>query len=273
MPEGPEIRLAADRVADAIVGRRATTVSFAFDRLKPYEALLSGQTVTGVESRGKAMLTHFDNDLTIYSHNQLYGVWMIRRAHDLPDTKRQLRLAIHNDTHSALLYSASEIDVWPYPELDSHPFLSKLGPDPLNDAVTAEDIERQLAAPAFRRRRLYALLLDQGFVAGLGNYLRSEILFVAGVHFNQRPVDLSAEKTTAVAQAALDLTRQSYATKGITNDLALYEKLRAKGLTRRQSRWWVFGREDAPCFQCGTPICKQTVGGRRLYFCPTCQAE
>lgn len=272
MPEGPEIRLAADRVADAIAGRVATEIFFAFDQLKPYEETLGGERVTAVTSRGKAMLTHFANGYTIYSHNQLYGKWMVRDAKDYPDTNRQLRLAIHNTHKSALLYSASEIEVWRTEALDGHPFLSKLGPDPLDASVTAVQVAERLRDDRFRRRRLTTILLDQAFLAGLGNYLRSEILFVARVHPSLRPMDCSEAQIEALAQAAVTLTRRSYETGGITNDPALAQKLKAQGVDYRAYRFWVFGRVEAACYVCGTPIVKDEAGGRRLYFCPTCQA-
>lgn len=271
MPEGPEIRLAADAVAAAIAGKPTQEVSFAFDQLKRYEALLTGVEVTAVTSRGKAMLTQFANDYTIYSHNQLYGKWIIRDAYDFPDTNRQLRLAIHTADTSALLYSASDIAVLHNGELDAHPFLSKLGPDALDTAVPPAQIAARFMDARFRRKRLSTLLLDQGFLAGLGNYLRSEICFVAGVHPSARPVDCTAEQINRLAAAALNLTRQSYHTRGITNDLALVDTLKAQGLSYRDYRWWVFGREGRPCYTCGSPIVKLPLGGRRAYVCPTCQ--
>jgi endonuclease-8 len=140
MPEGPEIQLAADAVAAAIVGRPTTAVFFAFDVLKKYEELLTGVVVTAVQAGGKAMLTRFANGWNIYSHNQLYGQWIVRDAHNFPDTNRQLRLAIHNEANSALLYSASDIAVLPDGELDSHPFLSKLGPNLLDEWVTVPQV-------------------------------------------------------------------------------------------------------------------------------------
>ncbi|GJM42206.1 MAG: endonuclease 8 [Ardenticatenaceae bacterium] len=273
MPEGPEIQLAADAVAAAIAGRATTAVSFAFDQLKKYEPMLTGVVVTAVQARGKAMVTRFANGYNIYSHNQLYGIWMVRDAHDFPDTKRQLRLAIHNEDKSALLYSASDIAVLQDGELDSHPFLSKLGPDLLDELVTVPQVAERFVADRFRRRRLTSLLLDQGFLAGLGNYLRSEVLFVALVHPGLRPMDCSDEQIGALAEAAVSLTRQSYQTRGITNDLALAEKLKAEGQSYREYRFWVFDRDGRPCYNCGTAVIKDSIGGRRLYFCPTCQSK
>jgi formamidopyrimidine-DNA glycosylase len=75
MPEGPEIRLAADKVARVLVGDDIIEVGFGLARLSRFEKSLSGSTVTAVDTRGKAMLTRFDNGLTLYSHNQLYGKW------------------------------------------------------------------------------------------------------------------------------------------------------------------------------------------------------
>ncbi len=271
MPEGPEIRLAADAIAGAIAGKPVQEIRFAFERLQPYETLLTGVTITAVTSRGKALLTQFANDYTIYSHNQLYGKWVVRDAYDFPDSNRQLRLAIHTADKSALLYSASDIEVIPTPELDAHPFLSRLGPDALDTAVTPQQVAARLRDSRFQRKQLTTLLLDQGFLAGLGNYLRSEICFVAGVHPSARPLDCTDDQLERLATAAVELTRQSYHTRGITNDLALAATLKAQGAGYRDYRWWVFGREERPCYVCGTPIVKQPLGGRRCYFCPVCQ--
>ena len=94
MPEGPEIRRAADRVAAAIEGRVADEVFFAFDDLKRFEPRLTGRRVQQVTSRGKAMLTRFSGGLTVYSHNQLYGRWYVMNGDRMPRTRRQLRFAV-----------------------------------------------------------------------------------------------------------------------------------------------------------------------------------
>ncbi|MGB3612727.1 MAG: endonuclease VIII [Elainellaceae cyanobacterium] len=271
MPEGPEIRQAADRIAAAIEQQELTAVFFAFDSLKPYESTLAKQMVTRVEPRGKAMLIRFDNGLNIYSHNQLYGKWMVRNAHSYPDTKRQLRLAIHTPRKSALLYSASDIDVLPNEDLGLHPFLSRIGPDVLDPAMTPNAVAQRLGETAFHRRQLATLLLDQHFLAGLGNYLRSEILFDAGVYPTHRPADCPPEAIRRLGESAIALSRRSYDTGGITNDLDLAMALKAEGLPRRAYRHYVFGRDGKPCYRCSTAIIKETFGGRRCYYCPVCQ--
>ncbi|MEM8829888.1 MAG: endonuclease VIII [Cyanobacteria bacterium P01_G01_bin.19] len=272
MPEGPEVKIAADKIAKAIALKPIKEIFFAFEHLKPYQGILAQQLITRIDTKGKGMLIRFDNHLSIYSHNQLYGKWIIRKAYDYPTTKRQLRLAIHNEQKSALLYSASDIDVLDEKAISVHPFLSRLGLDILDSNTTFEQVRSRLLDRSFRRRRFTSLLLDQRFLAGLGNYLRSEILFVARIHPTLRSIDCDEDRISALAKAAIAIPQQSYQTKGITNDLKLVKKLKAEGYSRRNYRHWVFNREERPCYVCSTSIIKEISGGRRYYFCPTCQA-
>ena len=92
MPEGPEIRRAADALAAAVIDQPLTDVGFAFPQLKHYRDRLIGERIIAIEPRGKALLTHFSNGLTLYSHNQLYGVWKVVNAGETPETKRDLRV-------------------------------------------------------------------------------------------------------------------------------------------------------------------------------------
>ena len=272
MPEGPEIRLAADKIEKAVQGRPATEVFFAFDHLKHFEADLAGCTVEKVETRGKAMLTHFDNGLSVYTHNQLYGKWMIRKAHSYHDTNRQLRFAIHNAKKSALLYSASDIHILSSPsEIENHPFLSKLGPDVLSSGLTPEALQAHLRSKKHHRRRFSTLYLDQHFLAGIGNYLRTEILYVAQLHPQLRPTDCTDAQLLALAKASIEVSYQSYRYKGITNDLDIANALKAGGARYRDYRHWAFGRTHKPCYRCHTPIVKEMANNRRVYYCPSCQ--
>ena len=155
----------------------------------------------------------------------------------------------------------------------THPFLSKLGPDVLDSETTSGTIATRYAEPQFQRRQLGALLLDQGFLAGLGNYLRSEILFCARVHPLRRLGDVSSAARAALAQHTLALTQQSYDTQGVTNDLVSYRAMRNAGRTFAESRHWVFARQGEACYECGEAIDKISVNSRRLYYCPRCQAK
>lgn len=273
MPEGPEIRLAADRIAQVLLGQRVEEVFLGLPKLRRFTALLGGATVTQVRTRGKAMLTGFDNGLTLYSHNQLYGRWYVRRRGELPRTRRTLRVALHTAAGSALLYSASDIEVLDAPGLAAHSFLRRLGPDILDPELTAQDIERRLREPRFRNRTLASLYLDQSFVAGSGNYLRSEILHFARLDHTRKPAELSRTERQRLSRQTLAVALRSYRTRGITNLPSRVRARKAAGATRRSAyRFAVFAREGKPCDVCGVEIQRASAASRRIYFCVTCQA-
>ena len=271
MPEGPEIRLAADRIAKVLVGKPLDEVWFAFPALKVFEDRLSDARVTAIDTRGKAMLTRFDNDLTLYSHNQLYGRWYTARRDKPPKTSRSLRVALHTDTHSALLYSASDIEILTPEAEREHPFLSRVGPDILDPELTIDSVADRLDDARFRKRSLGSLYLDQAFLAGNGNYLRSEILFCAGEHAGSRPADLDAGSRRRVARETLSISRRSYRTRGVTVPDSMARGLKAAGQTYQRYRFWVFGRDGRPCRHCDTTIERVDVGSRGYFYCPSCQ--
>ncbi|MFQ5643604.1 MAG: endonuclease VIII [Thiogranum sp.] len=272
MPEGPEIKRAADEIASAIGGRRVQRVDFSFSRLKRYSGRLRGAGVLDVVSRGKAILTRFDNGLTIYSHNQLYGRWVVLPAGDYPDSSRSLRLAMHTRDTMALLYSASAIEVIKTARLEQHPYLAGLGIELLADDTGPDDVIARFEERRFQRRQLMGLLQDQRFISGMGNYLCCEVLHVSGIHPCMRLADLSGPQRRRLAKNCLDLTRQSYTSGGITNRKARAAKLRKAGAAFEDYRFHVYRREGLPCYRCGSAIVKDSYGGRMGYICPVCQS-
>ena len=273
MPEGPEIHRSADAIADALVGHPADTVEFHdLDEFKEHEATLQGRSVRRVEARGKALLTRFEGGWNIYSHNQLYGKWTIRQAGDLPDTNRQLRVEITNDYHSAYLYSATQIEVLQDDELDDHSYLKKLGPDPLGRETDEADIVERFEATDFHRRQLATLLLDQGFVAGIGNYLRSEILWSEATHPREKLGGMDSDERRELAEATHRLIRRAYEKKGTTvDDEELLAYADQKGDETACGRHYAYERDDGECPRCDDEIVCEEHGGRNVFLCPSCQ--
>jgi len=271
VPEGPEVRREADRIADVIIGRVLERAEFGHKRLKRYGQVFTGQRVVKVETRGKALLTHFDNELTMYSHNQLYGRWEVCQAGKSPVTSRSLRVGFHTKQHSVLLYSASDIEILPTLALDAHPFLRKLGPDVLSKTLTWRDIAARLQNPQFNRRSLASLYLDQKFLAGIGNYMRSEILHDARMAPSKRPRELTRGELGALARSTLLISHRAYQQAGVTNTASRVRALKHQGYRKADYRFSVFDRESLPCYRCTTPVRRIAASGRRLYFCPNCQ--
>jgi endonuclease VIII len=272
MPEGPEIRRAADRIGKVLTNQIIEDVALTQPHLHACTTRLAGQTVTNVTSKGKALLIFFSNNTALYAHNQLYGRWYIKRRGQWPKTSRTLRVALHTPQHSALLYSASDISIHAADEIMLHPYLAKLGPDALDMTVNWRAILAQLTTKRFRGRSLASLYLDQGFVAGIGNYLRSEILYTARLNPTTRPKDLTRSELGRLARATLAVTRQAYSTAGVTNTPRRVAQLKARGLGRRHYRFQVFDRENSLCYVCRTPIQRHELNTRRIYICPQCQS-
>ena len=277
MPEGPEVARQADQIRAAIAPSTApVSVWFGLPRLEPFAEVLTGRKIRAVRARGKAFLIEFGPAkelLTLYVHLQLAGKWIVvGPGADPPETTRSLRVRLEGAAGTALLYSASEIEVLTPREVEEHSYLSGLGPDALGDLDLA-GVRARLRDPRFGRASLAGLYLRQDFLAGLGNYLRSEILHHAKLHPDRRLGDLSAAELRALAKSTLDLPRQSYETGGITNPPRRAARLLAAGLPQRSTRWWVFEREGEPCYRCQGSIRRIERGSRRIYLCEACQAR
>lgn len=258
MPEGPEIRRVADQLEAAVAEQPLTEVWFAFPGLKTYETALRGERITAIETRGKAMLTHFSNGLTLYSHNQLYGVWRIVGADNTPETGRVLRVRLATKNKAALLYSASDIELLNAEGLAKHPFLQRVGPDVLDPSLDQAQVRERLLSTRFCRRQFSSLLLDQAFLAGLGNYLRAEILWQAELLATHRAATLSEGQLAALAQALIDVPRLSYRTRGTME--------KGSGF-----RFEVFHRAGKACRRCGETLQRGMLASRPFFWCPGCQ--
>lgn len=269
MPEGPEIHGQALRLQAVLQGQRPR-----FDCHYPpiTEALkrVEGQQLKRVQARGKAFLLTFESDLTLYAHMQLYGRWLISKSEEAPKSNRTLRLSFRTPKQSAWLYSATDLELLSPEQVQQHPYLSRLGPDLLDPAVDHLQLLRRLQESCFQRRRLAALLLDQSFWAGPGNYLRSEILFCAGLTPETRPCDLSLQQAQNLVKVSQGLAMRSLQTGGITNHPDIVRQQKRAKVPRRLYRHWVFARQGQKCWLCQFPITKEEWGGRRLYRCCGC---
>jgi len=271
MPEGPEIKRAADRIAKALVGKVIDDGRWPFPGLSQATDLILGHEVLSVTSRAKAMLIRFSSGWTMYSHNQLYGRWTVHLKTTDPRSNRSLRAEFITDKHAVRLWSATDILLLPTPEENGIPFLARLGPDVLDEGVDQGTLANHLRSKSIYRKKGATLMLDQRCFAGLGNYLRSEILHAAGVHPDDRPCDLSDERLEEWAKCIKNITVRAYETGGVTVPEETAQASKARGEPRRTWRHAVFCRNDRPCLTCGDLVVRKRYAGRRLDFCPTCQ--
>ncbi len=270
MPEGPEVWREAVAVARVVEGEPVVRIEFTWPAIAQHTKRLANARIDKVRPRGKAMTLAFSTGFSLVTHNQLYGEWVVRKTAPLSHRKA-LRVLIETARGVAVLYSATDIHWLRTRDVDAHPYIAKLGPDALDAGTTVASVRARLVDKRFRQRSLAALLLDQGFVAGLGNYLRSDILFFARVQAALKPTQCTGDELDALAHAIVEMPRQSFRTHGITNDVALALDLKREGWPFERYRHWVFDRENDPCHICATPISRLAIGGRNVFYCVTCQ--
>ena len=268
MPEGPEIYRAARLVHDAVADQ-TIELKLLYPSLIARSRALKHATIKRVHVRSKAMLTEFSNGAVLYSHNQLYGEW---RVHPLGQAllHKQQRLVITTAAHQVVLYSATDFAWLRAGQEEEHPYIAKLGPEVLAQGVTPAVLAKRLSG--FARRNLATAMLDQGVLAGLGNYLRADILFVSRLSPQLRVGDLSSAQLHNLAQVIHQLTWRSVRRDGVLLPTVDYKKLRAQGDDYEAARFYAFDREGLPCRVCSTPIARTDLGGRGVFFCPSCQA-
>ena len=271
MPEGPEIRRAADRIGKALVGKVVLDGHWPFPSLNQADELILGHEVLSVTSRAKAMLIRFSSGWTMYSHNQLYGRWTVHLKTTDHNSRRSLRAEFMTDKHAVRLWSATDIQLVPTAEENGIPFLQRLGPDVLDPAITSTKLQAHLREKKIYRKKGATLMIDQRCFAGLGNYLRSEILHAAGIHPDDRPCDLDDESLDRWATAIKEITQRAYLEKGVTVPTEVALSSKARGEPRRMWRHAVFCRNDRPCLTCGDLVLRKRYAGRRLDYCPSCQ--
>ena len=273
MPEGPETRRAADRVSNRVRDKEFSRVRLPYPPISEFEGVLELACVKSVTSRGKALLIRFDNDLSLYSHSQLYGRWTVNKVRTKIRWNRSLRAEFIAEDYAVRLWSATDVEVVPTKDEEAHPYIAKLGPDVLDETTSPDVIMNRLESPRFNGRSAASLMLDQSFVAGLGNYLRSEILHQAGVHPKTRPKDLNVESIAKWGSLTKSVSIRSYENDGLTVSDELAGRRKDMGERRRTYRHSAFCRNGKDCHVCGATIIRIRASGRRLDMCPECQLE
>jgi formamidopyrimidine-DNA glycosylase len=274
VPELPEVETIVRELAPHLVGRRILDVEVDWARTieQPQEdiglfcATLRGLSIAGVTRRAKYVI------LELVQGDAAWGACLVHLRMSgrlvMQPTRRpeHLRVTWHLEGDKTLyFYNMRKFGrVWVTREPEQ--VLSKLGPEPLSAAFTLADFEKRISQ---RRGMLKPLLLNQQFIAGLGNIYVDESLFRAGLHPKRTADTLDKEDVRRLYEAIQATLRQAIAQHGTTFD-GLF--VRPDGETGRQQEGLnVYGQADLPCARCGTPIERITVGQRGTHFCPVCQ--
>jgi len=262
MPELPEVETVVRSVAAQLAGRKIVSTSFTSRFVTPgsrakLSQRLAGRRIESVTRRGKFILIALDRgNLTVHlgmtgklllegeSGEHTHGVFTLDDGLLLYHDPRQF---------GRIEWSAG-----------APPRIAKLGPEPLE--ISFEEFRARLK----RKTRMKALLLNQTFLAGLGNIYADESLFAAGIH----PLTPASKLTDARAKKLYDAIRGI-----LRHAIQLGGSSISDYVNGRGERGWfqmehrAYGREGEPCANCGRPIRKILVAQRGTHYCPHCQKK
>lgn len=272
MPELPEVEVIRRELEPLLVGKEfappllhmPTTIEY--PRPEEFAAALPGRKVEGLDRRGKYLLIRLDRGI-LTVHLRMTGNLFYAEDGKARE-ERFLRVTLPFTDGSALYYSDMRRfgRLWLTEsgrELQEL-VLKRIGPDFLND-LSPEDFLALLNKR--ERSRLKALLLDQGFAAGMGNIYTDECLFRSGIDPNRRVMDLRREEAEKLYRAICEVLAEGIEYGGTT----FRDYRNSSGaLGDFQSRLAVYGRKGELC-RCGETIQKTRVAGRGTYYCPRCQ--
>lgn len=253
MPEGDTVWRTARSLDRALSGAHAC-VDFRVPELATRD--LSG-VITSTISRGKHLLTRFDDQITVHTHLRMEGSWhLYRPGQPWLRPSHEARLVITTTDWVAVGFALGFVELV---ATDSeNDVVGHLGPDLLGPDWDEEEAVRRLGAQP--ERPIGEALLDQRNLAGIGNLYRAELCFVSGVH-------------PATAAAKVDLPRLVRRAKAMLEANKERPEQSTTGDLRRDRRVWVYRRDGKPCRRCRTRILRGELGepSRSTYWCPSCQ--
>ncbi|WP_134765024.1 DNA-formamidopyrimidine glycosylase family protein [Nocardioides sp. 1609] len=276
MPEGHSIHRLARRHRTLLVGR-TVSASSPQGRFAGGAARLDGRRLVETDAWGKHLFHRYadrhdgdpsgDAEPWLHVHLGLFG--RCRDGYgDPPDPRGALRLRLVGDGARPAwvdLRGPTACELLADAERDL--LLACLGPDPLRPDA---DPSLAIARIARSRRAVGALLMDQSVVSGIGNVYRAEVLYRHGVDPRRPGRDLDvAEWTTMWDDLVVLMGAGVRAGRIVTTDPD--DRARPHGRPRRTDAHYVYGRAGLPCRRCGTPVQREEMAARTVYWCEVCQ--
>lgn len=272
MPELPEVETLAHGLRPLLTDRTIVAAAVDWPRtvalpaVGEFETRIVGQRIHAVSRRGKYLILQLDQDYLVF-HLKMSGRLHITPGGTPPDRHTRLRLEL--DNHQQLRFQDPRKFGQAYLTSNLDQVTQTLGPEPLADDFTCENFCRLLTK---RSGRLKSLLLNQSFLAGLGNIYADEALFMARIHPLRSADSLLPEEQVRLYQSICSVLDSAIKNQGTTLQDRSYLDVHGQEGTY-QDQIAVYGRKGKPCRRCQTPIERIVIGGRATHFCPNCQLQ
>jgi formamidopyrimidine-DNA glycosylase len=278
MPELPEVEVMRRDLEREVVGKKIKAVEVSGTRSvrrhknrKEFITVLTGRKITGVQRRGKYLVMKLDGNDALVVHLGMSGQ-LLRAKTAREKAPKHTHVAITFTQGGLLRFvdprTFGEMFVAPYDELDQQvDELAHLGLDPLETALSWELFGRMLAE---KKSKLKPLLMDQKFIAGIGNVYSDEILFEAGLKWERQSDSLSQQEVRRLYRAISETLQDAVKYRGSSLADEQYVDLFGKP-GEYQQHHQVYGREGQACVRCRRPIHRARYSNRSTFFCDACQ--
>ena len=276
MPELPEVEtIIRDLRRAHLAGCRIQRTVVRWPRIitggTPTEliAQTKGAQIKRLFRRAKFLVFELDNGGHLLLHLRMSGHLDLYRSNHRRDPHDHLWFEL-SDGRELRYHDTRKFGRWQLIE-DPAPFFAKLGPEPWDPAFTANTFFTRLQA---KSRSLKPLLLDQSFIAGLGNIYTDEVLYSAKLHPLRRADTLNRIEARRLWQAIRRTLEHAIQRRGTSlggGEGNYRSANRAQGNFRRFLK--VYQRTGQPCARCKTPIVRLIVGQRGTHICPHCQRK
>ena len=272
MPELPEVETVVRELRKAgLVGRRIVRAQVFWPRTvaapapERFARDIRGREIRRFSRRGKFIVAELAGDRALLVHLRMSGHLDVRPAGTRP--RRHDRVVWTLDDGRRIHFEDTRKFGRVWLVRDPAAVLGDLGPEPL--AISTTDFAAGLAV---RARRLKPLLLDQTFLAGVGNIYSDEALWAARLHPRRRSDALTGAQAAELLRAIQAVLRKGIRNLGTTFGAGITHFVLPRGERgRNQEQLQAYGQTGAPCPRCGTPIRRILVGQRSTHFCPACQ--
>lgn len=270
MPELPEVETVVRGLRQPLIGRTITSFWHDCDRTvkapdpAQFAARVAGQTFRAITRRAKYIVCELDHDLLVV-HLKMTGRLYVVPDDAVTEADRWLHFRLGLDNGHQLRFSdARKFGFVALTErLDA--VTPALGPEPLSDEFTPAVLRVRLGA---HKKAIKALLLDQAFLAGVGNIYADEALFLSKLHPLRPSNSLTDAEIDALYVAIRHVLDAGIEREGAS--VSWYRK--PDGTTgEAQNHFNVYDRAELPCSDCGSPISKIRVAQRGTHYCPACQ--
>ncbi len=265
MPELPEVEVIIRELEPKLVGQTVSDIQAIWHKtIVKYDYSPENQKIVKLSRHGKYIIIHL-TDGAIIVHLRMTGQIILKDV--LDKNARHLRAYISFESGKIFHFFDSRKFGRIYLTTDPEAVLKNTGIDALDENFTVNTLMQILAG---KKRQIKSVLLDQKYVAGLGNIYIDESLFLAGIHPLMPASHLKESQITSLHNAILYIL--SAAINGMGTTISDYRTV-GGGFGEFQNSLKVYGRNDFPCTACGTPIQKIRVNNRGTHFCPKCQAS